>query len=447
MSTHFNSVLSLIAQPQASELEDVEKVARVKMKGDGRSIELLENQARPTKRPVYPFHRIFPPEECSDEILYRHSVKEIVDAALMGYHGTVISLSVGKVRKEEGFDIDRVVCKAARQILRTLRKSRGSPSSQSSAALIVSLSCFMLHQEKTYDLLYGYQTEEAAEERTLPLVNRDAPSTVTILNGQVVGASEHEAKSAAGVSSLLHFAHLMQEAILAESSQQFLHHTVVIITVEFAQFGSLRAPVSGNLSFVELSSTAPLTDRQRYTCGESIHATVRSLFSFADLIQALTTSESYINHCQEQDEHTPERLSTRHLDHSVLTQLLRESLGGNCKTLLICSVPMSLTLKELEEATVAVSLASSARLIVNSPNKRDLAERALMSAYMKELSVRYGNTTKVRALHAPVANPPAGKKSHLEELVCGSCESMASASAEFYDACGQLSSLSDKELR
>lgn len=440
MSANFNSVLSLISLPQTT--ENVDKVARVEMKDDGCSIELLEKEACTTKQPQYPFHRVFPPEECSDEILYRHSVKEIVDAALMGYHGTVISLSVGEVRKGEGFELDRVVCKAAGHILRTLRKSRRrSPSSASTTALIVLVSCFMLHQEEAYDLLRGYQDGAAAEEQTRPPSNCIAPSTLAVLNGQVVGASEHEAKSAAVVSSLLNFAHLMQEAILADSAQKLLHHTIVNISVEFARFGSVRAPVSGTLAFVQLSSTAPLTDRQRYMCGESVHAAVCSLFSFADLIEDLTSYPA--KHYQEQDELSDvlEPSSSRHFENSVLAQLLRESLGGNCKTLLICSAPLLLTSRELEEATVALSLASCARLIVNSPNKRDLAEQALMSAYMKELSARYGKGTK--AFHN-IPNSQVWKKTHLnsdKKLVYGSRESVTSA--EFHDACKEHNSPSE----
>jgi len=68
---------------------------------------------------------------------------------------------------------------------------------------------------------------------------------------------------------------------------------------------------------------------------------------------------------------------------SVLTEILRESLGGNCRTVLISHVNFVLhfpdrTLQILETGGKAISR-----------TKRDLAEQALMSAYMKELRQIY----------------------------------------------------------
>ena len=479
MSEHFKT-LALVAQPQAGD-EKRENSARLVVGECENTVVLVQENAQQSPRSdttesSYLFDRVISLADSRGDALYRQSVKEVVEASLLGYHGTIISLSaVEEPDVERDSRFSTLICKAAGQIFRTLKRSRrrwSGPGHRPAGvapgvALGVLCSCVMLYREKPYDLLEGYGKEDATTPAIRDLAELQAPAgTISVGGGQVIGAALLEAKSAMEIISLLHYASLKRERFVIGSdsaTEACLHHTIFRLTVEFTQFGSVRAPVSGDLSFVALSAMGPLTRRQSFTTGDSIDSSVQSLFAFADVIHSLTSSlySSTDNRKEEEEEeeelaHVPQTDCPAAVDGSVLTRLLREALGGNCKSLLVCWVPCGVNAEELKEATVVLSLASRARLIINSPNRRDHAERALMSAYMKELHARYGQEQTNVPTHTKHASNSDRKSSavkqtlssHVEEcglLQSGSRDSLGSA--EMDSACGDLVSLSEGEQR
>lgn len=432
MSKNFTSVLKLVT---AVEGESEKGIATQVNSASGDS-NLLQVENRtvtlPTVQPLplspsrstqlqeirFNFDRVFSSSEAQNSI-YKQSVKEIVESCLLGYHGTVISFGTADGRKENRLKED-VVCKAAEQIFRCIKKSRRSKLRSSTFNLVVLCSYVIVINEKVRDLLFGYPADTAARQTggEGDTVDIELPPELQLVNGSFSSVPQHEVKSG-NVASFLQFGREMERRIFevhqlermgrVSSTPQGMHqvtekahHTVFSLTVEYSQFGTVNAPVSGNLMFVDIAPSDPLANRQQYTTGDQLAPAIVSLFTFADVISSLTSNAAVIEGIRStgsaynQDEEAtqlpcvPETTSKQISQNSVLTQLLQESLGGNCKTLLITYVPELVPPNRYGEMYETLKIASRARMIHNTPNKRDLAEKALMSAYMRGLQEMYG---------------------------------------------------------
>ena len=399
MSKHFNSVLRVEEAGGAKE-----NGRRLTVSEDRKTVALGHGQPHPLSREqqglVFAFDRVYSADE-DDNALYKHSIKEVVESTLLGYNGTV--LFFGSARDGSGTSINLrdaitncAICKAAAQIFRCLKKSRRSKS-QSTSNLVVLSSFVMVVDETIHDLLHGFLQDGGSD-----LDGVEFPK-LSFVNGAVIKASVQEVNTTSKVVAVQKYGSQMRGKILQaygrSEDQLASHHTIFTLTVEYAQFGSMNSPISGNLSFVDVGTAGPLT--QRYTTGNQVDKSVVSLFTFADVIDSLTLSIGMLQGKSEfmmnlDSEGTPlpcvPSTDTSELyKKSVLTQLLKEALGGNCKTLLICHTPEEFANSSYDEVCESLKLASKARVVQNAPNKRDLAEKALMSAYMKELQLTYGD--------------------------------------------------------
>lgn len=446
MSKNFTSVVKLVGSLQP----ESEKSAAAHASTINTGPNLLQIQDRtvtlPATQPLplsplrntqlqeirFSFDRVFGPSDAPDAI-YKQSVKEIVESCLLGYHATVVSFGTElgeQSRNREGV----LICKAAEQIFRCLKKSRRSKSRSSTSNLVVLCSYAIIIQEKVYDLLFGYesstqQSTEASRPRRIEggdgnALDIELPPELQLLNGSILGASQHKVvKGGKKLAPLLKFGRETELKIIefeqlqskkdGSSPHQAMqevhhtvpgntHHTVFTLTVEYSQFGSMNAPVSGNLMFVDIAASNPLANRQRHTTGDQIASEFVSLFTFADVINSLTSNATTIEGMVSSGSTynidgegtqlpcVPETMSKELYQNSLLTRVLQDSLGGNCKTLLITYVPELVLPARYGEIYETLKLASRARMIQNTPNKRDLAEKALMSAYMRGLQEMYG---------------------------------------------------------
>ena len=398
MSKHFTSVLRVEEARGAKETG-----RRVTVNEDRKTVAL--SQPHPLSREhqplVFAFDRVYSVDE-DDNALYKHSIKDVVESTLLGYNGTV--LFFGSARDGSGTSplgdvtTNRTVCKAAAQIFRCLKKSRRSKS-QSASNLVVLSSFVMVVDESIHDLLHGFLQDGGSD---LDVV--EFPK-LSLVNGTVIKASVQEVNTTSEVVAVQKYGSQMRGKILqayGKSKDQLAsHHTIFTLTVEYAQFGSMNSPISGNLSFIDVGTAGPLAHRQRHTTGDKVDKSVVSLFTFADVIDSLTLNISVLQEMSGSVMNldskstllpcVPSTETSELYKKSVLTQLLKEALGGNCKTLLICHTPEEFANSSHGEVYECLKLASKARMVQNTPNKRDLAEKALMSAYMKELQLRYGD--------------------------------------------------------
>lgn len=423
MAKYFTSVLKLVESPPDEQRTGVEEVGVteppvIRMQVDENAEDSPSNlslhlpeQPHPQKSCSQPvslnFDKILLPDVLG-AALYKQTAREVVESTLLGYHGTVITLSSSKTKKEQS---DFVWCpssgavrRATGQILRCLKKSRDSKSASN---LVILCSYVAVVEEEVRDLLNGFSHKNDVGNKEAQ-IHADLLPLLKVVNKELSGVSQHAIASSREVSQMLRYGKRMERALLgcdaAPPATVRRHHTIFTITVEFSQFGTMNAPVSGNLQFVDLAASDPLAERQKFTRGERIDALVLSLFAFADVVKSLSSNVAVLeaantaNSAFSMEMETPSFLphipvsgscSDPH-EKSVLTQLLREALGGNCKTLLVTYAPIHPLLSSRSELMETLKIASRARIIQNTPNKRDLAEKALMSAYLRGLEEMYG---------------------------------------------------------
>ena len=300
-----------------------------------------------------------------DDTGYSKPIGEIVENTLLGFHGTVITLGTSSSHTREFFSHtdEGIVARAARQILRCLKRSQ---KSRSGANLVVLCSYLLVTDETVQDLLR--QDEEGDKK----IEKRDIG---VVMDGKELNSSIHQVKSSSDLAKLL----LRGSEALTETLspvEQATCQTIFTIRVEYAQFGSMAAPVSGTLSLVDLG----VMDRLNQADAP------KSLMSFVETIKSLTSSRSQQN----------SSLPSPTLQPCPLTQLLKEALGGNCKTLLLYDFPEKLSTIHYEDNMEALSLVSQSRLIENKPDRTELARKALMNAYMKELRRIHGSASDLK---------------------------------------------------
>ena len=352
MPRHFSSVLRIVSKQDHEQNSDISTLT---IRGDGKSVELPKQHA---EKP-FTFDRVYFAAD-DNTTVYKGSVKEIVEGSLLGYHGTIISTGESGLKFSDTFASGAkrspgLILKAADHIFVCIKRSR----SRTGSSLVVLCSYLAVVKEKVYDLLRNYGNE-APNSGDFPVVS--------CKQGQLLGRAAFQAKNPTAIRKFLSHGEevltkIKQELFAGQDNSQW--HTIFMITVEHAQFGAQFAPVSGTLSLVQLSSSTTDNDN--------------SYGSFVAVIDQLASTKLDLKSVNKQPEYSK----------SVLTEILKESLGGNCRTVLISHVNFSLHFPD--RALQVLETGSKACSVHNQPNKRDLAEQALMSAYMKELRQIYGD--------------------------------------------------------
>ena len=334
-----------------------------------------------------------------DRAVYKSGVRKTVENTLLGYNGTVISLEAcGGGRNGSESPLHDTISRASEQIFRCLKKSK---SSRSATNLVVHCSFVAVADENAYDLIAGFSDGANEGENGVGATQPPFHPLLTSGDGQP-NASIHEAKSQSQVFSLLQQGYRKERELVEWIQSQRCsaslrssraqqpenvreHHTILSLTVQYAHFGTMNAPVSGTLSFLRLSSPYPLAHRDQYMVGERAERSALSLLTLAEVVDAITQEPSGSLLLQS----SPSQRGNELYSKSLLTQLMKDAVGGNCKTVFMCHVPESIPSSSLLEVSSALQLVSRAKSIRNKPNKRDLAERALMAAYMKQLKLQY----------------------------------------------------------
>ena len=363
----------------------------------------------------FTFDNVFDEDQLQSTV-YKRSILDIVDNVLTGYNGTVISLTTLEANdmRTKAFRDPKTgaIRKASRQIFHCLMKSRKNLA-QACSNLVVLSSFVIVVNENCHDLLAGF-SPSATNSQERP----SFPPELEVVDEALKGASQTEVNSIEKMTALLTHATAMEEKVLevyrakATGNTTPLYHTVFTISVEYAQFGTMNAPISGSLSFVEVSPSDMLSDRSNLA---KLSKETFSLFSFADVVESLVTKPTtFIFPSLDASTGGPNVHKK-----SILTQLLKEALGGNCKTLLLSYATRQYLAEKHSQTQALLELASQARHIHNNPNRRDLAEKALMTAYMRDLHKRYGEghsvTTKT---DSPTAGTPSDSTDQKERYVC-----------------------------
>jgi centromeric protein E len=280
------------------------------------------------------FEHVFGPESKNRDV-YEHSVRPVVEQALRGVNGSVFAYgqtNSGKTHTITGVRSDPgLLWRAVQHIFEGIRR-------QPARVFRLRCSYFEIYNEETRDLLDMDKGALQIREKAGKFFIDNLTATVVTSTSQIVDIVRRgEANRSFGVSNLHEhssrshtiFRVLIESALRADADPSTLEPTA-----ENAGSGGgkqhhkqlsmhpLRGPVQlSELNLVDLAgseclSQAPHTGQHR----ETIHINL-SLTQLKSVIQALSRGA----------DHVPFR-------NSALTKIMRNSLGGNSRTLVLCTL-------------------------------------------------------------------------------------------------------------
>ncbi|XP_076230958.1 osmotic avoidance abnormal protein 3 [Calliopsis andreniformis] len=302
---------------------------------------------------VYQFDATFGPE-ATTELVYENVGSVIVEAVLDGYNGTVFAYGqtgCGKSHTMRGF------------IERTLDHLFEATSTSSSEMRYLALLSYLeIYNERLRDLLQDGMSDL--------LTLKEDPNRGTYVAG---GLREVTVKDAAECARLVEQGDrrraLAATKMNAASSRSHAVLTISLETLAINDDSKTENTVKrGRLHLVDLAGS----ERQARTgaTGDRLKEAANinlSLSALGNVISALAAG---------QGRHVPYR-------DSKLTRLLRDSLGGNARTLMIACISPSDA--DAEETLSTLRYAARARCIKNKPVINEDPKDALLRQYQLEL--------------------------------------------------------------
>ncbi|KAJ3404808.1 Kinesin-like protein kif19 [Chytriomyces hyalinus] len=311
-------------------------------------------QDRPREK-LYEFDAVYP-ETASQVQVFEGTTKTLVDYVLQGFNTTVFAYGAtgaGKTYTMQGTpENPGIMPQTLDHLFQQIKKasriqtSHGNANPQQNATSAtsqsykVTLSYLEIYNENIRDLLSGRPDYlELWEDR---------------LRGNVVSGIERvEAKTAADVLDWLEKGNLnrTQEATGANEASSRSHAVLQVFVVKrTCNKKGQYTEQNGKLSMIDLAGSERAADTKnrgmRMIEGASIN---RSLLALGNCINALSDDSGggkYVNYRD-----------------SKLTRLLKDSLGGNCKTVMIANIsPVALN---FEETLNTLKYASRTRAIKN----------------------------------------------------------------------------------
>ncbi|KAJ3339262.1 kinesin-like protein Klp5 [Gonapodya sp. JEL0774] len=269
--------------------------------------------AKRYKNIFYTFDRVFD-ENASQQEVYENSTKHLIDGVLNGYNATVFAYGAtgcGKTHTITGTQHDPgVIFRTMRDLFQCIRDSRHERITE------VSVSYLEVYNETIRDLL-------CPDSGTpLGLELREDDNSV-----QVTGLSHHNPRDVEHIMQILLAGNNNRTKAFTEANEASSRsHAVLQIHVKTKErtAGVHSAWNPAVLSIIDLagSERASVTKNQ----GERLHEGAkinRSLLALGNCINALCNPAT--------SSHVPYR-------DSKLTRLLKYSLGGNCRVVMIAAV-------------------------------------------------------------------------------------------------------------
>ncbi|KAG2379500.1 hypothetical protein C9374_006617 [Naegleria lovaniensis] len=319
----------------------------------------------------YTFDHVYD-QQSSTELIYSEMCKHIVIASVRGYNGTIFAYgqtSSGKTFTMKGSkDLEGIIPLSIRDVFTTI-------SQTPDRAFQIRVSYLEIYNEIINDLL-------DIENKKLK-IREDLSKGV-----YVEGATEEEVSDIQQVLRLMergeHNRHFGATNMNDRSSRS---HTIFRITIESmdaeiakrvmeddenldmsSDSDSNTRVLYSTLNLVDLAGSErvsnTLAEGQRLKEGAAIN---KSLFTLGKVISKLSEGNSA---------HIPYR-------DSKLTRILQSALGGNSKTVIICTVTPAL--QYFEETQSTLSFANRAKSIQNSVTINEiLGDKALLKKLKKE---------------------------------------------------------------
>ncbi|XP_078678150.1 kinesin-like protein KIF14 [Branchiostoma floridae x Branchiostoma belcheri] len=287
----------------------------------------------------------------SQEKVYRMLAQPLLERALQGYNTCLFAYGQtgsGKSYTMMGFDGNKgIIPRFCEDLF-----SRLSAHSNVDVKSHIEISFFEIYNEKIHDLLVSSPQKE---KRRAPLKVREHP----LWGPYVQGLSQFVVSSYRDIEGWLAIGNKQRAtAATGMNDKSSRSHSVFTIIVTQTTCESLEGEVhehsrNSRVNLIDLAgserSTAAQTSGDRLREGANIN---KSLMTLGKVIQALA----------DQSVNRKRRVFIPYRD-SVLTWLLKESLGGNSRTAMIANISPSST--NMEETLSTLRYAKQARSIVN----------------------------------------------------------------------------------
>ncbi|XP_065646647.1 kinesin-like protein KIF18A isoform X2 [Hydra vulgaris] len=267
----------------------------------------------------FTFDRIFDEKSTNNDI-FEFTTKPVIDSLLSGYNCSVFAYgatSAGKTHTMLGSpDKPGVIFLTMMELYKRLMKNQNEYDAD------ISVSYLEIYNETCKDLLLPKG----------PLAVREDSEKGVCING----LSLHKPRSAEELLEMLHFGNQNRSQHPTDANQQSSrsHAIFQVFVRQCPKDSGLSANVKlAKMSLIDLagSERATVTTNQGdlFREGANINKSLRAL---GNCINALAENKSNV--------HIPYR-------NSKLTRLLKDSLGGNCKTIMIAAVsPSSLSYED-----------------------------------------------------------------------------------------------------
>ncbi|XP_063712131.1 kinesin-like protein KIF9 isoform X2 [Symsagittifera roscoffensis] len=253
--------------------------------------------------------------DVSQDLLYEVTVKEVVSRAFAGYNGTILSYGQTGSGKtftmtgaNETFQNRGIIPRAIQQVFREI-------GDMPDYAINIKVSYLEIYNEGLFDLLAG-----TSGGRQQPMTIMEDEFGI-----KVVGLTQHIANNEEEALNLV-FEGETTRAIAAHQMNKHSSRSHVIFTIVVEARCRTESSTSytvSKLNFVDLAGSERLgkTSSQGRTQNEATYIN-KSLTFLEQTIMALTDKKR---------EHIPFR-------QSKLTHVLKDSIGGNCQTVMFATV-------------------------------------------------------------------------------------------------------------
>lgn len=337
------------------------------------AVETMDGRGAVYARQSFQYDRVFGPET-EQRRLYEECAMPVVASVLNGFNGTLIAYGqtgTGKTYTMEGFTSDAaerrgIIPRAMEDIFRQMSVRRAKDST---GTFSIRASYLQIYNEVMYDLL----SDEMPMPSTSRSTGRGTFSPTSPVSSRPKLAVRHTPRDGVYVEGLSQWQVLTEDdvytliergtAMRATSTTRMSEvssrsHAVFTVVVELhsSQSGQEERRV-GKLCIVDLAGSEKV--KHTGVTGKQLEETKRinrSLHELGNVISALAQHSSGTPRS-----HIPFR-------NSVLTSVLKDSLGGNCLTTLIaCLTP---SLDSYAESLSTLSFASRARSVTShvTPN-------------------------------------------------------------------------------
>lgn len=353
---HFHSLLRLFSSPENSSGHSIE----VSTDTDHICSVTVPSTAADTDMPSRYLFDAVTKLDPTPKSVYKENVMSLVGSVLQGFDGALISLGL-ESSDHLSFILSRkgILYEAASYILRCIKNLQNKGMSRN---LTVPCSYVLIANEKVHDLLRGFgntDSDDLAATESKP---------ITLSDSKIVGSMMVEAKTSIDIANMLQHGSKIRNSILLEMTDCGVYHCAFTIGIEYSKFGSMLAPISGKFTTVAMI----IPDNVNINAlGDNVLIDAKSIAVLNSVISQVAECQTTVNSIPYKD--------------SLLTTLLQAAFGGNCKTLLMLHTPKVVPSKHLSQICSVLEFGSRARTIQNKPDKTELAEKALMDAYMKEL--------------------------------------------------------------